>query len=240
MTARSGLGRAALLALGAALGCGGGSGPSIPSPQVGVVPGMVSRDCRYTHTPGGSPPLNQLARAGLRGNIALWGRDMAAGDTVELSVRYTGDGRLLWVEAIRSTVGPERIPALEELVLEALDDVARPDWGVRIFVVGGDVVGLAPSVICAPEARLGSTLRPSLGALRDFWLVEGRRFPVRIDLDERGNVIGVRLVRRTHSRAVDQYIMDYVWQSSFYPKLHDGIGLPSTLTVNIEFPRRLR
>ena len=228
-------GLTAVLAL-AGMACAS-SGTATPRPYPDEVRGILGRDCRLVDARDQTPALESIARPGVRGNVALWGREMAAGDTVELSVRYGEDGRLIWVEAIRATLGEERVAALEELVFGALDETARPDWGVRILVAGGDVAGVVPSVICEPESRSPGAIRPNIEAVRDFYLVEGRRYPVEIGLDERGNVIGVRLLRETRSRAVDQFVRDYVWNSSFEPKLHDGIGLPSTLRTYIEFPR---
>lgn len=227
-------------ALSAALaGCAvGGAGTSALRPAAGELPGIAGRDCRLAFPRGESPALAELARTGTRGNIALWGLEMEATDTVELSVRYAEDGRLLWVETIRANVPEDRALALESLLLEALNDREQPDWGVRVLVVAGDVERVAPSVICAPEPRSAGSVQPNIEAMRDFRLVRGYRFPVRIALDERGSVLDVRLLRRTYSRAIDQYLINYIWDSNFEPKLHDGIGLPSTLELTIEFPRR--
>ncbi|MDX1674211.1 MAG: hypothetical protein R3314_05345 [Longimicrobiales bacterium] len=223
-----------VLALGAAA-CA--SAPATPRPHPDEVRGILGRDCRFADPPDRTPPLAAIARPGVRGNVALWGLELAEPDTVELSVRYGEDGRLLWVEPIRATVDEEHVATLGELIFGALEETARADWGVRILVVAGDVAAVAPSVICEPESRSPGAIRPNIEAVRDFYLVEGRRYPVEIGLDERGNVIGVRLLRETRSRAVDQFIRDYVWNSSFEPKLHDGIGLPSTLRTHVEFPR---
>ena len=236
---RTGRGRWKLVAVLGFVACAP-SGTAMPRPQPDEVRGVHGRSCRFVHAPDRPPPLSSIARVGIRGNIALWGLEMTELDTVEVSVRYGEDGRLLWAESIRATVAEDRAAALEELVFGALEETSRPDWGVRILVVGGDIAALAPSVICEPEPRTGGTFRPNIEAVRHFYLVEGRRYPVEVSLDERGNVVGVRLVRETPSRAVDQYIRDYVRGSSFEPKLHDGIGVPSTLRTYIEFPRLRR
>lgn len=239
------VGRAvALIALGALTalaGCGLGGGPREVQPDGSEVPGIVGRDCHYANPPDATPPLSRLIRAGTRGNIALWGRGMGPADSVEISVRYADDGRLQWVEAIRSTVPRERAEALEDLVLRALDEAGPEDWGVRLRVVAGDVADVLPSVICPPRARRGSVISPGITDRRtfqEFSRVRGRRIPVRVTLDERGSILSVELVRRTGSDAVNQYIIDFIWGSTFYPKLHDGIGAVSTLEIDITFPRR--
>ena len=230
---------AAAIAL-ALSGCSHVDGTSRVRPEPGELPGIAGRDCRLAHPLGSSPSLNELARAGTRGNIALWGRGMIEADTVELSVRYADDAQLFWVETMRSTVPQDRTLALETLVFDALDAREQPDWGVRLLIVGGSVERVLPSVICEPEPRAAGSIQPNIEAIREYYRVEGYRVPVRIELDERGNVLDVRLLRRTYSRAIDQYLRSYIWDTSFEPKLHDGIGLPSTLELNIEFPRRRR
>lgn len=229
----------ALLALLPACGVGG-SGTSPLRPEAGELPGIAGRDCRLAYPRGLPLSFDDLTRPGTRGNVALWGSEMGAADTVELSVRYADDARLLWVETMRSTVPEDRALALETLVLDALDAQEQSDWGVRVLVVGGVVGRVAPSIICEPEPRSAGAIQPNIEAIREYRRVEGYRVPVRIELDERGSVLRVELLRRTYSRAIDQYLMDYIWNSSFEPKLHDGIGLPSTLELNIEFPRRRR
>lgn len=218
-----------------------GAGSREVSPRNSGVPGIVGRSCDYVNPPDATPPFTDLARLGTRGNIALWGRDLGPADSVQVSVRYAEDGRLLWVEAIRSTISPERVQPLKQLLLEAMADTARADWGVRMWVVGGEVTEVAPSVICPPKPRRGSAIIPRITdsrTIQGLLQVRGRRFPVQVEIDERGNVLSVRLVRRTGSDAVDQYILDYVWRTSFDPKLHDGIGVVSVLETHIQFPRR--
>ena len=207
-------------------------------PEPGEVPGMLGRSCRLSHPRAATPSLTELTRLGFRGSVALWGREMEPADTVQLSVRYAEDGQLLWVQTMRSTVPPERAAALERLFRESLDTREQADWGVRILVAAGDIAGIEPSVICDAEGQSNRVVRPSREALQYFHLVRGHRFPVRIALDDRGNILDVQLLRRTNIRPIDQYILDYVWNSSFRPKLHDGIGVASTLETTIEFSSR--
>ncbi|MFO7895237.1 MAG: hypothetical protein R6U63_16105 [Longimicrobiales bacterium] len=217
-----------------------GAGARDVRPRSSAVPGIAGRSCKYVSPPDATPRLTELARLGTRGNIALWGRGLGPGDSVQISVRYAGDGRLLWVEAIRSTLPPERLEPLERLLLEAMTDSIRADWGVRLWVVDGEVTEVAPSVICPPRPRRGSAMIPRVTDERTLqWLVRlsGRRFPVEVSIDERGNVVSVRLVRPPGSYAAKQYILEYVWRTSFEPKLHDGIGVPSVLETQIQFPR---
>lgn len=232
-------GLALLGVLTALAACTGTEPGTVPAPRA-VVPGTVGRTCHFVHPPGSSPPFTQLARLGTRGNIALWSRGLGPADSVELSVRYADDGRLLWVQAIRSNVTPERLEPLQGLLLEAMTDSIRPDWGVRLWVVDGEVTEVAPSVICPPRPRRGSAIVPRVvdeRTLQGLIRLSGRRFPVEVGIDERGNVISVRLVRPTGSYAADQYILEYVWRTSFEPKLHDGIGVSSVLETEIRFPR---
>jgi hypothetical protein len=207
------------------------------------VPGIAGRECFYVNEVHATPGFSALARPAARGNVALWGWGMGPADSVELSVRWAEDGKLLWVEGIRSTLPRERLEPLKALLLEVMRDTLQPDWGVRVRVVGGDVAGTAPSVICpaAPRRFEGSMPRildaQTLVGLDRF---RGRRFPVAVGIDERGNVRAVELVRRTGISSLDQYLLEYVWRSSFWPKLHDGIGIASTLEIDVRIPRRWR
>ena len=205
-------------------------------------PGSDNDECYYTEDPGLEMALRDVGRAGLRGNIGLWGRSMTAPDTVVLSVRYADDGRLQWVRAIRSTVSGERTLALENLLFAGLDEAREPDWGVRVVVVGGDVADVRPSVICEPGVRLPAMIQSGIGsdprAYQAYQRIRGRRFPVQVSLDRDGRVTGARLVRSTHSQFIDEYIINYVWNSTFNPKLHDGMGVATTFELELFFPRR--
>ncbi len=229
------------LALLATASCGG-QGPGELDPARSAVPGIGGRHCRYVQDPATTPTLDRITRAGTRGNINLWGRGLTEADTVELSIRYAMDGRMGWVEAIRSTIDPGRTTELETLVLDALDDTGPADWGVRTLVVGGDVVWTEPSVQCPPELvsspGVWSGSPSTQAALSDFFESRGRRFPVRVALDEQGRVMDVGLLRSTYNRWIDQYLVDYVRNSRFEPKLHDGIGVASTFEFQLRFPRR--
>lgn len=218
-----------------------GAGSREVSPRNSGVPGIVGRSCDYVNLPDATPPFTELARLGTRGNIALWGRDLGPGDSVQVSVRYAEDGRLMWVEPIQTTISLERVQPLKRLLLEAMADTARADWGVRMWVVGGEVTEVAPSVICPPRPQRGSASISRIidpRTARGLARVRGRRFPVHVEIDERGKVVSMRLVRRTGSDALDQYILEYIWHTSFEPKLHDGIGVASALETHIRVPRR--
>lgn len=232
--------RLAILALALA-GCGG-RGAQPPVPATSVIEGLRGRECHYTADFDATPSLRQLARPGTGGNISLWGRGLVPSDTVELSVRYAGDGRLQWVRAIRSSVGGERVAALEQLVLEAMNETAHGDWGVRLLVVGGDVVSVAPSVVCEPEREgmIGTldNIPLSYEVYRDLYQLGGQPIPVRVRLDARGGILGVDLVRQTFSHWVNQFVRDFVRNTRFEPKLHDGIGVATTFEFNLRFPRR--
>lgn len=243
MTARLWTGRIGALAVMGALfaGCGLFAGPDEPAPAEAPT-GATHQDCWYAEDPGRALSLADVGRAGLRGNIGLWGRAMAATDTIELSVRYADDGELQWVQAIRSTVPEERTLALENLLFNGLDEGHERDWGVRVLVVDGDVVDVTPSIICDPEVRLPGLIPSGIGndprAMRAYQQIRGRRIPVRVSLDRNGRVTNARLVRSTHSQYIDEYIINYIWNSSFKAKLHDGIGVATTFEVDLYFPRR--
>ncbi len=223
--------------------CSPGQEPHrVPAPQT-VVPGTAGRECYYVNESDATPAFSHLARPAARGNVALWGRGLGPADSAELSIRWAEDGRLLWAETIRSTLPPERLAPLEAVLLAAVRDTAPPDWGVRVRVVGGDVAGTAPSVICPASPRqFGGHMVVSLDdrTLAGLVRLRGRRFPVAIRIDERGNVLDVKLLRRSGISSVDQYLLEYVWRSSFSPKLHDGIGIVSTLEIDLTIPRRWR
>lgn len=230
-----------VLALGLLAACGPPSDfRGVPAPQQ-AVPGTAGRECYYANAPDATPSFTRLTRPGTLGNVALWGRGLDPSDSVELSVRWADDGKLLWVEVIRSTLPLETVEPLASLLLESMVDSARADWGVRVWMAGGDIAATAPSVICPPRPREFSTRIPRVTdqrTLQGLIRLRGRRFPLEIRIDEYGSPMGVKLVRPTGSYAVDQYILEYAWRTSFWPKLHDGIAIPSTLMIEIEIPRR--
>lgn len=218
----------------------GGGDAQAPRPNA-AIEGLEARRCSYVAPRSELPPFEELARAGTRGNVALWGRDMGPEDTVQLSIRYGEDGRLVWARAITSTLAAERTSALERLVLGALPDTGPYDWGMRVFVVGGDVTRVEPSVICEPErgaltSLVGLPYTPSGRAA--FEQSRGFRFPVQVALDDRGRIMEVRLGRRTGHVEVDQFLVDYAQNSRFEPRLHDGIGIPSQFEFYIAIRRR--
>jgi hypothetical protein len=224
-------------------GCGAGrSAGTGTTPPGDAIPGLDSRRCVYASAESELPSFGQLTRSGTRGNIALWGREMAPDDTVQLSIRYGGDGRVEWVRAIRTTLSGERTRALEGLVLEALSDTGEPNWGVRLLVVGGDLAGLEPSVVCPP--RITGQPRRMVGlpvtweGRQALYQARGLRFPVRISLDDRGRILDVELRRRIGQTEADQFLMDYIRSLRFEPRRHDGIGIPSVVEELIALPRR--
>lgn len=204
------------------------------------IPGMVGRRCHYTSET--APPFEQLARVGTRGNIALWGWQLTAGDTVDISIRYGDDGRLVWAEAIRSTVAPDRVAALESLLLRTLEEEGPADWGVRLRVLGGDVVSTRPSVVCpAQPHNTNYTAVPAPATAREYYALNqarGRYFPVIISLDERGRILDVRLPQPSGIDVVDQMLIDWVFATDFIPKLHDGVPVATTLEERLYLPRR--
>lgn len=232
-------------------GCGTRAAPdpgrAEPGPRVvrsarSALPGLVGRRCHFASPRDAMPDFYELARAGTRGNVALWGYALAPTDSIEVSVRYGEDGQLVWVRAIRSTLPDHRTAPLEGLLLQALNERGPADWGVRLQVVGGDVVGVEPSVICPPELRTGirSPVPLPLTA-RGFRALEqarGRRFRVLISIDEQGRVLGVRLPMPSGDDVVNQFLVDWVHASQFRPKLHDGVGLPTTFEETLYIPRR--
>jgi hypothetical protein len=237
--------RALALALSVApvAGCGS-SRPGAPEgpPPADVVPGIETRRCAYVSSPDALPSFDALTRSGTRGNIALWGRDMAPTDSVHLSIRYDLEGQIEWVYAIQSTLTEERTRALEQLVLEALTEPGDPDWGVRVRVIGGDVAAIEPSIICPAEIIDGPyrlTGFPVTAAGRSaLYRARGLGFPVRISLDERGWILDARLLRRTGEGEADQFILEWARRLRFAPKKHDGIGIPTVVEELISIPRR--
>lgn len=221
--------------------CGGSNASGAPVPAHAAVEGLSGRRCQYVAHYDSTPSLSSLTRAGTVGNISLWGRDQGPADTVELSIRYGDDGRLDWVEPIRVTGGAGRVAELSNLVLEAVPGSGTPDWGVRVLVVGGEVLRTEPSVICRARRVGGGSIWAADAnvryALADFFRSQGGRYPVRVALDEQGRVIDVALLRRTYSRWIDQFIIDYVRSSTFDPKLFDGIGVPTIFELQLRFPR---
>ncbi len=207
-----------------------------------AVEGLGARNCHYVAAPEAPASLDELARPGTRGSIMLWGRDSSASDTVEVSVRYGYDGRLSWTRAISSNVHGSRVAELERVLSSSVGEYGPADWGVRIRVVGGTVEAVLPSVVC--DARRGprvGDVMPGIVTRADqmeMAQAAGRDLQLAVGLDEQGRVLGVRLVHTSGSRLLDQYGMDLARAHSYEPKLHDGIGVPTTLDVRFRVPRR--
>jgi len=209
------------------------------------LPGIDGRTCQFASRDSELPAFSRLARLGTRGNVALWGLDLTPADSVVLSVRYDDQGRLAWVRAIEASLDPTRVVTLERLLMESLNEDGPIDWGVRVHVVGGDVAGVEPSVICPPEPRKGLRQRviPLVTSARDLAALEharGRRYPIQIFLDHDGRITGVRLPRPSGDTVVDQFLMDWVFGTDFEPKLHDGIRLAAVVEDEIYIPIRRR
>jgi TonB family protein len=183
-----------------------------------------------------------MTRPGTRGALVFWGRDASPADSVELSIRYDSEGRLSWARSIRSTMAVDRVAELERLVGAGLEERGPADWGMRVRVVGGEVDAILPAVVCPPEqgARLAPALAP-VGTSRE--VVEanqarGRQIEVVVWLDEQGRVTDVRLLRSSGSRLLDQYAVDLARSYRYHPRLHDGIGVPSSMPLRLNVPRR--
>lgn len=224
-----------------AASCGGGNSAGAPVPAHAAVEGLTGRRCQYVAHYDSIPSLGSLTRAGTVGNISLWGRERGPADTVEVSIRYGDDGRLDWVEPIRATGGAGRVGELTNLILEAVPGSGTPDWGIRVLVVGGEVLRTEPSVVCRAQRVGGGSIWAADAnvryALGNFFRSQGGRFPVLVALDEQGRVMDVVLMRRTYNRWIDQFIIDYVRSSTFDAKLFDGIGVPTTFELQLRFPR---
>ncbi len=237
-----------MLLVGSALtACGSRSAQSVagdPAPHLArnVLPGLDGRTCAFASERSQLPAFVDLARIGTRGNIAIWGFAMDASDSVTISVRYDEQGRLSWVRAIQSSLAPGRIGTLERLLMESFNEAGPMDWGVRVRVVGGDIASVEPSVICPAEPR--NTLRdpgvvPS-STLREYRRVSsirGRFFPLEITINEDGRPIHVRMARSTGEGMLDHYLMQWIHDTEFHPKVHDGIRLASTFEKTIYVPR---
>lgn len=237
---------ALLLLLPTLTACGGRGAPATGSDRVlprNEIPGLIGRSCDYVSDPGEIPPFSRLARIGTRGNIAVWGLLAQPADTVVLSIRYDEDGRLAWVRSIRSSATAEAVASLERLVLESMNERGPADWGVRMNVVGGALAGLEPSIVCPPAirrtgGRTAISMPTSDRGLRALQRVRGRRFRIEVSIDERGRIMGVRLLQSSGEGEVDQFILDWAHARRYHPKLHDGIGYPTTFEQTIYLPRR--
>ncbi len=238
-----------LLLLAGLTACGGAgrSGGGDPVPMEldrasAPLPGLIGRRCQLVSPRGELPSFSDMARLGTRGNIALWGQGVQPSDTVELSVRYGDDGRLAWARAIRSSLPEHRTAPLETLLLGTVFERGESDWGFRLFVVGGELTGTAPSVICPADIRRSVRrtvpLPRTRSALVTMERIRGQSFDVLISLDEQGRILHVRLPRSTGESSVDQYIINWVLETEFYPKLHDGIPVATTIQETLRIPRR--
>lgn len=237
---------ALLLLLPALVACGARDAPA-PERDVALarteIPGLIGRRCDYVSDHDEIPPFSRLARIGTRGNIALWGVHAQPADSVVLSIRYDEEGRLAWVRGIASTDTTEAVASLERLVLESMNERGPADWGVRLSVVGGAYAALEPSIICPAQirrtgGRTAIAMPTSERGFRALLRARGRRFSVEISIDERGRIVNVRLPRPSGEGEVDQFLLDWVHATRYHPKLHDGVGVPTTFEQTIYIPRR--
>lgn len=241
---------AAAMVLGSTLSaCSGKAAGPAPGPSEAIgrdeTTAMAGRRCKLASSADALPAFHTLARIGTRGNVSLWGFDLPATDTVLVSVRYDDDGRLDWVQVIEASLTPDRVRGLESLLMASLNERGPQDWGIRLRVVGGDVVDLEPSIICPPEVRAGlrRPVVPMVTSGRDIRALErarGIRYPIQIFVDSQGRITGVRLPRPSGEAVVDQFLTDWALSTSFHPKLHDGIAMPAVVEQTLYIPRRRR
>ena len=199
-----------------------------------AVPVEAGRRCWYADAVADLPPLERVLPAPTRGSLALWGYGGAAGDTLEVSIRYGPTGALQWVRAIGATAR-ERLGELERLVESGVPRDGESDWGLRLVVTGdGRPVRLLPSVVCEPlrlsrmptPAPLGS--RAEMAELRR---ARGRRVEARILLDDHGRLVDAEITRGSGGRLLDQYVLAVVRDTSFRPWLHDGFPDAGVVTI---------
>lgn len=235
-----------LLLTSAVAGCGTASGTSARPAQLtsadrGVVPGILGRSCVFASQHDQLPSFADLTRLGTRGNIALWGSNMQAADSVIVSVRYDDEGRLAWVRAIQSSLEPGRSGPIERLLRESFNEVGPEDWGVRVRVVNGDIASVEPSIICQAEPRDGlrdgAFVPISLEERRSLSRVRGRFFPVEISISEDGRPIYVRMDPSVGEGLLHHYLMQWIYKTTFHPKMHDGIRMASTYKKTVYVPR---
>jgi TonB family protein len=224
--------------------CATKSAPRYPElgPASQAIDGLAGRRCHYAGAPVAPQNLDPLARPGARGALLLRTRDMGPADTLDVSIRYDGNGRLAWVRRLRSTMAAGTAATLERVLTESLLDDGPPDWGVRVRMVGGRVDAVLPSVLCPAVSGplTGSTGRPIMD-VRDRYdasLARGRSIELLVGLDEEGRVTGVQLARSSGSRVMDQYAVDVVRSTRFLPMLHDGYGVPTVMPVRFRVPTR--
>jgi TonB family protein len=232
-----------VVVLPAVTACGGRGHvayPDLEAPRR-AVPGVEGRRCHYVAEPEVPANLDFVTRPGTRGAILLWAADAAPTDSVDVSVRYGVDGRLVWVRAVRSNVSVERRVELERILSGGLAEDGPADWGLRIRVAGGQVDGVLPSVVCPPERGIPmGRVAPPLATQRDILesaQARGRQIELRVSLDEQGRVTDIALLRSSGSRVLDQHAADIARASPYSPKLHDGIGVPSVLSVVLRVRR---
>jgi TonB family protein len=235
----------ALLLPAALAGCTSSRGSSqyadLEDPRA-ALEGLTGRACHYIARPPVPASLDGLTRPGTRGSILLWGSEAQPSDTIDISVRYGREGGLSWVRAIDASSAGSRVSELEQLLLESLQEQGPADWGMRIRLVGGSVERILPSVVCPPEqgAPLGHAMRPvgSTWEMQEALRVRVRDLEVLVELDGAGRILDVRLTRGTGSRLLDQLALDVARSYRYYPKLHDGMGVPSVIPIRLRTPRR--
>jgi TonB family protein len=232
-----------VLVLATVAGCGPHSDPGAPVPTNGAFPGIDGRRCEYLTRPAPPRSLEEITRPGTRGGLLLRAREASPADSVELSVRYSHDGRLDWVRPVRANVDGARLAHIGNLISAAIQDTGPADWGFRLRFVGGTLDAILPAVVCPaqPTGRLPRVMPPT-GTNREMYEVRQARrasstISVLVYLDSTGRVTDVRLPHTTGSRLLDAYALDLARSSTHAPRLHDGMGVASQTTVTFRLPR---
>jgi TonB family protein len=195
----------------------------------------AGRRCTLLTSPAIPGSIDAATRPGTRWAIARWAEGATAADSLDLSVRYGGEGRLDWVLAVRGNVPVQRAQELERIVLAALSDEGPPDWGFRIRLVGQEA-SVHPSVVCPPARRPVSGRRPP-PAGTDVELAEARAalnrpIELEVSLNGAGDVVDVRVTRSSGSRLMDGEAVDRALWIRYLPRMHDEVGVPAVLPVS--------
>jgi hypothetical protein len=203
----------------------------------------AGRHCITLKMPPAPSSLDEVTRPGTRGAVATWGHG-AAGDSVEISVRYGSEGQLDWVRSTRGNVSPERAAELERIVRGGVYDAGPADWGFRVRLVGGQVQAVLPSVVCPPARTLMVGRRPPPAGttvdMAEMRQARGRRIELEVSLNEAGAVVDIHVTRTSGSRFVDLEAIDRALWIRYLPMLHDDKAVPSVLplTFTVQFVRR--
>lgn len=194
-----------------------------------------ARRCHYVDELARLPPIDRVLAPGSGGSLSLWGMGAEGVDTLTVSIRYGPSGALDWVRVMGPTDPAHRTDELTRILSTTVPSEGQPNWGIRFQILtDGTPVRVLPAVECPAVAASTVPTREPLGSVfeqAEMRRARGSPVEARVDLDDQGRVVDIRITRSSGSRLFDQYVLIAIRDMSFRPRLHDGFPVEGSLSV---------